>query len=710
MSERLACENGDANTDTSPAAKAGELLGNLLADSSHASWAPMLEPYGPLEGWPQARLRTTRRSILVAVGQLWRKLQEPMLRYPWTLAGLQGASEAERARLAEEFWNAPPCVLDGFSGKLRSLLPSAQGVLAEDIGELLQAVFGRVVPTSTYVERIFARLSRWCERPGRKPQLSTLAAKHAVHVFRNLTEQWRAEEVSKGNLVKSRSNRERPSWAHGPRKGRALNGMHIFAQEHRPRPLDGIATQWRRLPREDQEHYARLARARNVQAKALRGAQHAVQEATQGSVGGFWGMSAGAGFPMSRELVGQELSRMRALGEEFKRATEALQPENPDGFYGAPPLVWPLWAPCRQGACPHALAPSKQQYCNAMLALLREVILARGPPPTIASQEPLVLEFQSARCQAFCRVVVAYSTRKKPVEAACVRLKCVEGAVLPQGVVLRLVCEADDRGRVAMLSEVGLCVELATLATDWALATLRLAEVEQLRYFDVAEACAVDMVGVRRKLEEDKEVKDALAALKRMLHQEEDVSGGRGRGAGGRKGSGRGRGHGRGKGRGRRGGRDERSEPGGSSQSGAGSSAESEAETAGPPPRPPAEFAAARRSRMRRGQVWGTAPGFQLAPVHRGGSAAPVAWEAICGLHVEACCPALQCKKAVSCTSLSEAECQLRLKRWLVAGLDSHDWPPARRQAHLSMGGPQLSQFSEGLSLAELDAAVSHLE
>ena len=128
MTERPASENGDASAavfadaDRSPAAKAGELLGNLLADGSHLSWTPMLEPYGPLEGWPQARLRTTRKSILVAVGQLWRKLQEPMLRYPWTLARLDRAEGGERARLAEEFWNAQPCVLDGFSGKLRTLL------------------------------------------------------------------------------------------------------------------------------------------------------------------------------------------------------------------------------------------------------------------------------------------------------------------------------------------------------------------------------------------------------------------------------------------------------------------------------------------------------------------------------------------------------------------------------------------------------------
>ena len=65
-------------------------------------------------------------------------------------------------------------------------------------------------------------------------------------------------------------------------------------------------------------------------------------------------------------------------------------------------------------------------------------------------------------------------------------------------------------------------------------------------------------------------------------------------------------------------------------------------------------------------------------------------------------------KKAMSCGGLTPQECKLRLKRWLVAGLDSGRWGANKRESHVSMGGVQLSHFAEGLSLEDLDRAVSH--
>ena len=123
-----------------------------------------------------------------------------------------------------------------------------------------------------------------------------------------------------------------------------------------------------------------------------------------------------------------------------------------------------------------------------------------------------------------------------------------------------------------------------------------------------------------------------------------------------------------------------------------------------PQPRP----ATGQRQHHRRGQIWGCRPAFQLAPVHRGGAVEPIGWEAICGLHADPAKPALRCKKFVSANGLSAADCQLRLKRWLVAGLDTSGWPPSQRECHGSMGGVQLSQFADGVSAAQLDAAVSH--
>lgn len=115
----------------------------------------------------------------------------------------------------------------------RQLLPNQGAVLQADTRLFLAEVFDRVVPTSTFAERIFARLNRWTDRKGPKPYLTTLAAKHAVFHFRQLTERWREEEVQAGRVPKARSQLARPVWAHGSRRGRALNGTHTSLRKRR---------------------------------------------------------------------------------------------------------------------------------------------------------------------------------------------------------------------------------------------------------------------------------------------------------------------------------------------------------------------------------------------------------------------------------------------------------------------------------------------
>ena len=129
-----------------------------------------------------------------------------------------------------------------------------------------------------------------------------------------------------------------------------------------------------------------------------------------------------------------------------------------------------------------------------------------------------------------------------------------------------------------------------------------------------------------------------------------------------------------------------------------------------PPSCPPLASVAPRRRNVRRGHVWGSSPAFQIAPIHAAGSAEPTGFGAICGMHHDPANPTLQCKKAMSCGGLTPEECKLRLKRWLVAGLDSGRWGANKRESHVSMGGVQLSHFAEGLSLEDLDRAVSHQE
>ena len=73
-------------------------------------------------------------------------------------SGGRGASQADSC-------------LDGFIAKFRKLLPNRAAVQSPNTRVFLAEVFGRVLPTSTFAERIFARLNRWSDRKGPRPHL-----------------------------------------------------------------------------------------------------------------------------------------------------------------------------------------------------------------------------------------------------------------------------------------------------------------------------------------------------------------------------------------------------------------------------------------------------------------------------------------------------------------------------------------------------------
>ena len=115
------------------------------------------------------------------------------------------------------------------------------------------------------------------------------------------------------------------------------------------------------------------------------------------------------------------------------------------------------------------------------------------------------------------------------------------------------------------------------------------------------------------------------------------------------------------------------------------------------------------RRKEARALPWGP---FQLAPIvpasgHSG-------WGAICGLHRDQDGSKTTCKKAITlnpAAGLDDSECILRLKRWLLAGISDEGWPQHKKRTHhiKEIGGPQLSNFAEGLSEAQLDAQVARM-
>ena len=270
-------------------------------------------------------------------------------------------------RKAQIFFAEPDCCLDSFSAKLKAVVGSPEGPLEEDTLLFLSEVFDRVVPTSTFIERAFARLNRWCDRKVPKPKLTTLAGKHVCYHFKNLTEQWRKKLLKSGVISKGVGNKARPTWAHGVRRGKCKNGLHVLAREMGLHPSDGLIRQWSLLNQDERQHYGQLARAENAQAKAL---ANLPQADDVEHVGGFWQMSSSEGFPMSRHLVVEATSSLRMLADEFRVRSRSLQPDGPDSLEGAPETNLTLWAGCKRQTCPHGLGQVAQasfQHVHQML-------------------------------------------------------------------------------------------------------------------------------------------------------------------------------------------------------------------------------------------------------------------------------------------------------------------------------------------------------
>ena len=117
-----------------------------------------------------------------------------------------------------------------------------------------------------------------------------------------------------------------------------------------------------------------------------------------------------------------------------------------------------------------------------------------------------------------------------------------------------------------------------------------------------------------------------------------------------------------------------------------------------PPPGPPPAPPPARRPRARVGVRWG-AGNWELALV-RTFVGEVIGCGATCKDHWNAGDPR-SCRKAVTIglSGLTFETLRLRMKRWLIAGLDDDDWEEdAKRTRHRDMDGIYMADFADGLS------------
>lgn len=160
----------------SPALKALEAISQLAHLPQSVAWDPVVLAFGPVLSWKQQRLRTTRRTLCMIIGQCWRKLVYPFQQYPWALALLVDpeAPAAEKFECVQDLFSCRDCQLDAFARQLRERVPE-HAMLEADTVKFLEAVLQRVVPTSTFIERVFARLSQWATvRTGKNQSLAAL--------------------------------------------------------------------------------------------------------------------------------------------------------------------------------------------------------------------------------------------------------------------------------------------------------------------------------------------------------------------------------------------------------------------------------------------------------------------------------------------------------------------------------------------------------
>ena len=416
LSERRPAEAGEEDLSStaafisaalSPANKCIQLLGSALVDPSHSLWLPMQDlcstAAGGLQGsvlsWSQDKLRATRRCVLTLTGQMWRKLVETWDRYPWRLTELLQSSGEEKLQKAKDVCAKPLCCLDSFTAKLvKQCGPDA--LAGEEALTFLKAVFDRVLPTSTYVERMFARLARWSETKGHKLHLSQLAAKHFTNTFSSMVDSWREKSQKRGVFAKAKSNKHRPSWVKSGRQQQACTGLHLFSQDflvqHPNAPhareesgkerLARALRAWRLLSAQERQHWKRMARSRNHETRSAAAPVFDL-------VGGPWNAASSHGFPLSRHIVAKHMQDRKDIAENYKACNNALQPECLDSMDIQPECAYDMFARCSSRSCVADMTVEQKGHFDALVKLLIHAIVTFAPKPEAASEEPLILSF-----------------------------------------------------------------------------------------------------------------------------------------------------------------------------------------------------------------------------------------------------------------------------------------------------------------------------
>ncbi|CAE7693670.1 unnamed protein product [Symbiodinium sp. CCMP2592] len=541
------------------------------------------------------------------------------------------------------------------------------------------------------------------------------------------------------NLGVLNKHNRRPAWVMPANT--VVNGWNLFQQDliARNPALQALSlaemaaatkTEWSKLSRDQKKHWGALARAQNLDS-----VDDAASSQVPEQTGGPWNAASSHGFPLARHLIADKCHEATKVGTAFRKAHNVLQPEGADSMSGEPDPQWPLLAPCPVDACEHCLPEASRPTMSRLLDLFWKVILKQAPSLKATGSEPLVVSFHSPSTRRIHDVAVMFHTLRAPHQAALLVLHREESPeLMADGILASLHASplGRFRGQLDILSESMLLAKMATEAQDWEMRIARLGRGQLLSRFDVIGESAIDEDEYldSRRSREQMEANAALAAFA-LAHPAEQPK----RTSAKKPGQG----------------------PAQRPKTQAQNSLQQEKKLQGIIPflsdsesshaedfgaeKAKAKAATAASLAVDEAEVWlGSGCEEVAAPEPAGNAAASSrdpatqrgtvqhrattwgcftigrhtskffgdGWVATCGMHHNSDDKTgVVCRKVLPVQNLTEAECKLRLKRWLVAGLDEASMGGSKaRSLHLAKGGPRLNHFATGLPEEELDKRV----
>ena len=698
-----------------PATKALRELSLMIFDPNgrQATLAPLMAAFGATVHWPEKLLNMYQKSCILAFCKIWRNLVHRFLCYPWEAACIfhTGVDRATRHAESVKFWNAG-CRIDAWAGEaLRyELCDEPEDLMDEDIQEFMFTMFQRCMVTSTYGERIFATLTQLTSTPRARPSLWSIAARHVNKTFDSLVQEWWHSLLLDAN-TSAASGKCRDLTAHTQTLKAKTSALHCYVKGRLPEGLE--RTERLQALHHKRDAFAALSPADRLEweesARKCRGEARGrgapVDEAlavhSEGEIAdGPWALSCRRGrlpgaWPLSRLSIEKTIEgggNLASTSKKWQESNDMLWQEDEEF-----PETSHLREACKQGECLHSLTPEQERSYAVVCEEVRLLMRHSGLP----LERPLCFEFRHGDTVIYCLMGDHHWTHTLHCEFMML-------ARLPgeRNYLFELAFQKDQKDDgywPAIQSETQFLISLVQQSNDpWDIFVLN-TESDQVWSINVMERTRTDIDRMRELEAERLEMLYALRLLKKVTEDaaEKKIEKKKGRG----KGRGRGRGKGRGRGRGDAvGGEDSNEEAAGESDPPEPPAMPPLAEpppellpepvpAGGPPlldppaplPEPPPPHPGG-RPRARIGERWGRGH-WELAPIQKDGVV--VGCGATCKDHTDAHRPQVTCKKQVTIgtSGLSYETLRLRMKRWLIAGLDDSDWPPEgaciKKQTHL---------------------------